>query len=89
VSRLQAVRRARELNIATPQLRAQRTFGPISVPAGQYFMMGDNRDNRFDSRFYSCVDRSRIVGRVSAVVIYLDHCDYFLPRWHWFFTSLP
>jgi signal peptidase I len=75
--------------MATPALRAPRTFGPITVPAGQYFMMGDNRDNSFDSRFYGCVDRSRIVGRASAVVISMDHSDYFLPRWHRFFTALP
>jgi hypothetical protein len=29
------------------------------------------------------------VGRASAVVISLDHSDYYLPRWHRFFTSLP
>jgi signal peptidase I len=75
--------------MVTPLLRAPRTFGPITVPAGKYFMMGDNRDNSFDSRFYGCVDRSRIVGRASAVVISLDHGDHYLPRWHRFFTALP
>ncbi len=75
--------------MATPSLPAPRTFGPIIVPEGQYFMMGDNRDNSFDSRFYGCVERKRILGRASAVVISLDHSDYFLPRWHRFFTSLP
>jgi signal peptidase I len=75
--------------MATPSLRAPRTFGPITVPAGKYFMMGDNRDNSFDSRFYGCVDRNRIVGRASAVVISMDHSDYYLPRWHRFFTALP
>jgi signal peptidase I len=75
--------------MATPSLRAPRNFGPVTVPAGQYFMMGDNRDNSFDSRFYGCVDRNRIVGRASAVVISLDHSDYYAPRWHRFFTSLP
>lgn len=75
--------------MATPALSAARTFGPIVVPQGQYFMMGDNRDNSFDSRFYGAVDRSRIVGRASTVVISLDRSDYYLPRWHRFFTSLP
>jgi signal peptidase I len=51
-----------------PAVRAVRDFGPVTVPAGQYFMMGDNRDNSFDSRFYGAVDRRRIVGRVSGVV---------------------
>lgn len=75
--------------MATPALSAPRTFGPIIVPEGKYFMMGDNRDNSFDSRFYGCVERHEIVGRASAVVVSLDRGDHYLPRWHRFFTSLP
>ena len=75
--------------MATPALSAPRTFGPIIVPEGKYFMMGDNRDNSFDSRFSGCVERGQIVGRASAVVISLDLGDHYLPRWHRFFTSLP
>ncbi len=75
--------------MATPALNAKRTFGPVVVPAGQYFMMGDNRDNSFDSRFYGPVRRDRIVGRAATVVISLDHADHYLPRWHRFFSSLP
>jgi signal peptidase I len=75
--------------MATPFLRAPRDFGPIVVPAGKYFMMGDNRDNSYDSRFYGCVSRDRIVGRAMAVVISLNRQDYYLPRWHRFFTALP
>jgi len=71
-----------------PQRPALRTFGPITVPAGKYFMMGDNRDNSNDSRFWGTVDRSRIVGRASMVVISLDRQHYFEPRWHRFFTGL-
>jgi signal peptidase I len=71
-----------------PQRRALRTFGPITVPPGKYFMMGDNRDNSNDSRFWGTVDRERIVGRASMVVISLDRQHYFEPRWHRFFTEL-
>jgi signal peptidase I len=71
-----------------PQRPALRSFGPVTVPPGKYFMMGDNRDNSNDSRFWGTVDRNRIVGRATGVVISLDHDHYFKPRWHRFFTEL-
>jgi signal peptidase I len=71
-----------------PQRLALRTFGPTNVPPGQYFMMGDNRDNSNDSRYWGTVERNRIVGRASMVVISLDRQHYFEPRWHRFFTEL-
>jgi signal peptidase I len=74
--------------MVTPALSGAPNFGPITVGTNQYFMMGDNRDNSFDSRFYGCVDRKEIVGRASAVVISLDHDHHFSPRWHRFFSKL-
>src|SRR5438477_2330306 len=54
---------------AIPAVQARRNFGPVRVPEGHYFMMGDNRDNSFDSRFYGPVERKRIVGHATAVVL--------------------
>jgi signal peptidase I len=74
--------------MAIKGVQAMRTFGPVQVPEGRYFMMGDNRDNSFDSRYFGTVDRSRILGRATDVVISLNPQEYWLPRWSRTFSSL-
>lgn len=71
-----------------PAAPAPRTFTPIVVPQGEYFMMGDNRDDSFDSRFWGTVKREKIVGRATAVVLSFDKSNYWLPRWGRSFTAL-
>jgi signal peptidase I len=39
-------------------------FGPVRVPAGRYFVLGDNRADSSDSRAFGSVRRSQIVARV-------------------------
>jgi signal peptidase I len=71
-----------------PSMNSLRSFKSITIPQGYYFMMGDNRDNSADSRYIGLVERSRIVGRATDVVISLDINDMYRPRWERFFSRL-
>jgi signal peptidase I len=55
-----------------PYVHGQRTtafglpdtdYGPVVIPAGQYLMLGDNRENSDDGRHWGTIRRSQIVGR--------------------------
>jgi signal peptidase I len=64
-----------------PGVAAMRDFGPFTIPAGEYFMLGDNRDNSADSRYFGTVRLDQILGRSSRVVISFDYNRFYLPRW--------
>jgi signal peptidase I len=66
--------------MALPSRPALRSFPPLTVPEGQYFVMGDSRDNSFDSRFFGLVERKRIVGRTSRVILSFDRNHFYVPR---------
>ena len=75
--------------MTTPTNPSLRSFAPVIVPKKSYFLMGDNRDNSADSRFFGFVERKQIVGRATAVVISLRPDEHYLPRWDRFFQKLP
>ncbi len=51
-------------------VRMSDNFGPIQVPEGHYFMMGDNRDNSEDSRYWGCLSDDNIIG--SPLIVYFS-----------------
>ena len=72
----------------TPSQPAIHTFGPDVVPEDYYFMLGDNRDNSGDSRYWGYVARKQIQGQALGVALSLDRTQIMKPRWHRFFQSL-
>jgi signal peptidase I len=74
--------------MALPRIPAPRDFGPVRVPSGHYFMMGDNRDVSRDSRYFGFMPRAEIVGEAKGIFLSGDLDHWLRPRLDRFFTRL-
>jgi signal peptidase I len=80
-------RRLRHIQLI-PGVVAPNTFPPVTVPQGQYLMLGDNRDNSADSRVIGMVPRKLLVGRAERVLVSADYQGNWMPRTERFGMSL-
>ena len=69
----------KEKEIIPKEMNPRDNFGPITVPANSYFVMGDNRDRSYDSRFWKFVRRDQIKGLAFIKYWSWDH-EKFRPR---------
>lgn len=58
----------KDKRIEEATIEPRDNFGPVVIPRGKFFVMGDNRDQSYDSRFWGYVDMSEIKGK--AFIIY-------------------
>jgi signal peptidase I len=61
------------------RMRRQLRMGELEVPAGQYFVLGDNRDHSLDSRYWGFVPRENIVGRPLLIYFSMERAGGITP----------
>ncbi len=70
----------KESEVIAGDLQPRDFLGPIKVPADHYFVLGDNRDRSFDSRFWGFVPEQQIKG-LAFIKYWSWDRDRNLPRW--------
>ncbi|GAB2867215.1 signal peptidase I [Pseudoduganella ginsengisoli] len=95
VGKLQAVQITEKAGAAEHRIQLlpeimsdKRNFAPMTIPPGQYMMLGDNRNNSADSRYIGLVPRELLIGRAERVLVSADIEGNWHPRTDRFLMAL-
>jgi signal peptidase I len=74
-------------NVRPAGYDSRDNYGPLTVDAGEFFMMGDNRDNSNDSRYWGTLEKDLIKGRAMFLYWSWDGERHW-PRWNRIFQAI-
>jgi signal peptidase I len=78
----------KEPDMVPASVNPRDNFGPKLVPASSYFVLGDNRDRSYDSRFWGSVPNTKVKGTVKSIYWSWDR-EKFAVRWNRIGVAVP